>query len=246
MVFEEADLVIKNCMILPMSNLGIVEKGLITVKEGAISYVGEVADAPKIKAENVLEARGKLAMPGLINCHTHLAMTLFRGLAEDITLEKWLNDVIWPLEAKLKPKDVYAGTLLGCLEMVKGGVTCFADMYFFEAKVAEAVKRVGLRAVLASGIIEADDWARGKKMFREAVNFAKAYEGYAERRITTFLGPHTVFTCSEELLAKVREKASQLGIGIHIHIAESKDMAEKLRRKTGISEVGFLENLGLE
>jgi 5-methylthioadenosine/S-adenosylhomocysteine deaminase len=144
MAFEEADIVLKNCMILPMNNLKVVKKGLIAVKDGKISYVGDIIDAPKIKAENTLEGHGKLAMPGLINCHTHLAMTLFRGLAEDKTLEKWLSDTIWPLEAKLTSKDVYAGALLGCLEMVKNGVTCFADMYFFEHKVAEAVEKAGL------------------------------------------------------------------------------------------------------
>jgi len=244
MVFEEADLVIRNCMILPMSKSGIVEKGLIAVRDGVISYVGDAADAPKIKAENMLEGHGKLAMPGLVNCHTHLAMTLFRGLAEDITLEKWLNEAIWPLETKLKPQDVYAGSLLGCLEMVKNGVTCFADMYFFESKVAEAVERAGLRAALASGIIEADDWERGEKMLKEAIKFAEEYQGYADGRITTSLGPHTVFTCSEELLTKIREKASQTDIGINIHIAESKEMAEKVRAKSGFSEIGLLERLG--
>ncbi|MDH5448509.1 MAG: amidohydrolase [Candidatus Bathyarchaeota archaeon] len=244
MVFEEADIVIRNCMILPMNNLKAVTKGLIAVKDGAISYMGETNDAPKIKAENILEGRGKLAMPGLINCHTHLAMTLFRGLAEDATLEKWLSESIWPLEAKLTSKDVYAGALLGCLEMVKNGVTCFADMYFFEHKVAEAVEKAGLRAVLSSGIIEANDRKRGEKLFREAVEFAEKYKGYADGRVTTFLGPHTAFTCSAELLARVREKASQMGLGVHIHVAESKEMAEKVMKKCGFSEVGFLEKLG--
>lgn len=244
MVFEEADLIVKNCTVLSMSNLGVIKKGLVAVKDGVISYVGSANHAPKIKAEKVLESSGQLAMPGLVNCHTHLAMTLFRGLAEDITLEKWLNEVIWPLEAKLKPRDVYVGALLGCVEMIKNGITCFADMYFFEPKVAEAVERAGLRAALASGIIEANDRERGEKMFREAVEFAEEYQGYADRRITTFLGPHTVFTCSKELLAKIREKASQLGIGIHIHIAESKEMTEKIKKKFGFSEIGLLEKSG--
>ena len=244
MGFEEADITIKNCMILPINNLKVVKKGLIAVKDRNISYVGDAANAPKIKSENTLEGNGKLAIPGLINCHTHLAMTLFRGLAEDITLEKWLSDTIWPLEAKLTSKDVYAGSLLGCLEMVKNGVTCFSDMYFFEHKVAEAVEMAGLRAVLASGIIEAGDLERGEKMLREAVDFAEEYNGYADGRVTTLLGPHTAFTCSEELLAKVREKASQADLGIHIHVAESKEMAEKVREEFGFSEVGLLENLG--
>lgn len=243
MVFE-ADLAIWNCMILPMDRLEVIKEGVIAVKDGVISYVGKVAEAPKIDAEKVFEGRGKVAMPGLINCHTHVAMPLFRGLAEDVALEKWLSEFIWPLEAKLRPQDVYAGALLGCLEMIKNGVTCFADMYFFESKVAEAVEKAGLRAVLSSGILEAGDLERGEKMFQEAVEFAEAYQGYADGRITTCLGPHAVFTCSKELLAKVREKASQIGVGIHVHVAESKEMAEKIRKESGFSEVGLLEKLG--
>jgi 5-methylthioadenosine/S-adenosylhomocysteine deaminase len=244
MVFKEADIVIRRCMILSMSNNGVIDEGLIAVKDGTISFVGDMADAPKFEAEKVLEGSGKLVMPGLINCHTHLGMTLFRGLAEDATLEKWLEEAIWPLEAKLRPQDVYAGALLGCLEMIKNGITCFADMYFFESKVAEAVEKAGLRAALASGIIEAGSPETGEKMLREAVQFAKEYQGYADGRITTLLGPHTVFTCSQELLTEVREKASQMGIGIHIHIAESEKMAEKIMKESGFSEIGLLEESG--
>ena len=146
---EKVDLVIKNCMILPMTDLGAIENGLIAARDGAITYVGRAAGAPRIKAEETIEGHGKIAMPGLINCHTHATMTLFRGLAEDTALDKWLKEVIWPLEAKLTPGDVYLGVLLGCLEMMKNGVTCFADMYFFEPQVAKAVEKAGLRAVLA-------------------------------------------------------------------------------------------------
>ncbi len=241
---SEADLVIRNCMILPMNSLTVIKRGLIAAKDGAISYVGDIADAPGMKAQKVLDGHRKLALPGLVNCHTHLAMTLFRGLAEDMRLDKWLGDVIWPLEAKLKPGDVYAGALLGCLEMVKNGITCFADMYFSEPEVAEAVDKAGLRAVLASGVIEAGDKERGKEMFKQAVGFAERYQGYANGRVTTFLGPHTVFTCDEELLGKVREKASQMGVGIHIHVAESEEMAQKARKEFGFSEVELLEKLG--
>ncbi|UCE96946.1 MAG: amidohydrolase [Candidatus Bathyarchaeota archaeon] len=243
MNFDQVDLIIRDCTILPLANMEIINDGLIAIKDGKISYVGKVVNAPEMTAENVLESQGKLAMPGLINCHTHLAMTLFRGLAEDITLERWLNETIWPLEAKLKPQDVYIGALLGCLEMIKNGITCFADMYFFEPEVAEAVKKAGLRAVLASAIIEAGDFEKGRKMLKEAVGFAKRYQGYADGRITALLGPHTAFTCSEELLARVREEASKTDLGIHIHIAESKEMAMNIRKERQLSEVEFLEKI---
>ena len=102
-----------------------------------------------MRADVAVEAKGKVAMPGLINCHTHVPMTLFRGMAEDQPLDTWLKKTIWPLEAKLTSNDVYNGALLGCLEMIKSGTTCFGDLYFHEDAVAQAVKDIGLRTVLA-------------------------------------------------------------------------------------------------
>jgi 5-methylthioadenosine/S-adenosylhomocysteine deaminase len=141
----------------------VVEKGLIAIKNEVITYVGRETDAPSIRAEKTIAGHGKVAAPGLVNCHTHLPMTIFRGIAEDQELSKWLRETIWPLEAKLKSGDVYDGALLGCLEMIKSGTTCFADMYFHGDMVAKAVERSGLRCVLAPGIIEAGDAEKGEK-----------------------------------------------------------------------------------
>ncbi len=185
-----------------------------------------------------------MAAPGLVNCHTHLPMTIFRGVAEDQELGKWLSDTIWPLEAKLKPGDVYDGALLGCLEMIKSGTTCFADMYFHEDMVAKAVERAGLRAVLAPGIIEAGDSERGEKLLKEGVGFARKFHGFADGRVRVRLGPHTVYTCSPNLLMKARDRASELNIGIHIHLAESKERVKSMKEKYGFTEVELLESLG--
>ena len=223
---------------------GIVGNGLIAVEDSAITYVGRETVAPSIRAEETIDGRGKVAVPGLVNCHTHVPMTLFRGVAEDQELSSWLSETIWPLEAKLKPRDVYYGALLGCLEMIKSGTTCFADMYFHEDMVAKAVERAGLRAVLAPGIIEAGDFERGEKMFRDGVEFARKFDGFADGRVGVCLGPHAVYTCSPDLLVKVREGASELGIGIHIHLAESREMVKLVREKYGLSEVELLESLG--
>ena len=243
MVREETDLVIKNCRILPMVNSRIIDKGLISIKGENISYVGSISDAPVLKAETVIEGDGKLAMPGLVNCHTHLAMTLFRGLAEDAEVDEWLRNIIWPLEAKLKPRDVYAGSLLGCLEMIRNGITCFADMYFFESKTAEAVEEVGLRAVLASGIIQETDSPKKMATYSEAVAFARRFQGQADGRITTSLGPHSVSTCSEELLKKIREKASEHAFRIQIHLSESRGSAGRTERTQRLSQTELLEEL---
>ncbi len=223
---------------------GVVEKGLIAIKNDVITYVGRETDAPSISAEETIDGHGKVAMPGLVNCHTHLPMTIFRGVAEDQELGRWLSETIWPLEAKLKPRDVYDGALLGCLEMIKSGTTCFADMYFHEDVAAKAVEKAGLRAVLSPGIIEAGDIERGEKLLKESVEFTRKFHGFADGRVRVRLGPHAVYTCSPNLLMKIRDRASELNIGIHIHLAESKEMVKSMKEKYGFTEVEFLESLG--
>jgi len=223
----------------------IIERGFITIKNGQITNLGKKSKASlAVKAEETINGEGKVALPGLVNCHTHAAMTLFRGVAEDQTLDHWLRETIWPLEAKLKPSDVYNGALLGCLEMIQSGTTCFVDMYFHEAMIAEAVEKVGLRAVLAAGIIEAGDAVRGERMLRDAVGFVKKYNGFADGRVKAQLGPHALYSCSPNLLMRVREAALKLGVGVHVHLAESKESAVSLRTKYGFSEVGLLERIG--
>jgi len=240
----EADTLVQNCTILPVTDKRIIKDGVIAIKDSKIAYVGEKATAPKIAAEKIIDAQGKVAMPGLINCHTHLAMTLFRGVAEDQPLNTWLTEKIWPLEAKLQPKDVHNGALLGCLEMIKTGTTTFADMYYHEDQVAKAVEKAGLRAVLTQGTIEMGDPKIGEKTLKNSINFATKYNGYADGRITTRLGPHAVYTCSPELLTKVRDATSKLNLGIHIHLAESKEMTEQTRQKYSFTEVELLEKIG--
>ena len=244
MVFVKADLLISECIVLPMSDGdGVIEDGAIAIKNGEIVFVGKRESAVGISAEKRITAKGKVALPGLINCHTHVAMTLFRGLAEDKPLDVWLREAIWPLEAKLTRDDVYVGALLGCLEMLKSGTTCFADMYFYEDMVARAVSESGLRAVLAEGIIEAGSKAQGKRMLHASVSFAKSFNGYADGRVKIMLGPHAAYSCSPELLVKIRDKAKELNVGVHIHLAESAELFKELEGKYGCSEVEFLDRL---
>ena len=243
MKHQTCDLLIRGCGVLPMNERGFVKDGAIAVKDGKIVYVGKGTAAADIRAETKIDARRKIAMPGLVNCHTHVPMTLFRGTAEDQPLDTWLKKTIWPLEAKLKPEDVYAGALLGCLEMMKSGTTCFADMYFHEDMVAKAVEKSGLRGVLAEGIIEAGNKALGEKMLNESINFAEKFRGYANGRVTTFLGPHAAYSCSPELLTKINNKSLELNVGVHIHLAESKEMFREFEKRYGSSEVEFLDKI---
>ncbi len=221
-----------------------IQDGVIAVKDNKIVFVGKRSSAGNIHAEKKIDARGKVALPGLVNCHTHVAMTLFRGIAEDKPLNVWLRRHIWPLEAKLKKEDAYAGALLGCLEMLKNGITCFADMYFCEDMVAKAVSESGLRAVLAEGIIEAGNKTKGEQMLSKSIEFAKKFYGNTNGRIYVMLAPHAAYSCSPELLQKIRENASKLEIGVHIHLAESAEMFKELEANYGCSEVEFLDKIG--
>ncbi|MGQ9640672.1 MAG: amidohydrolase [Candidatus Bathycorpusculaceae bacterium] len=242
---EKADILIKDCMILPMNRESLIEDGLIAIKNGKITFIGKRETAPVIHANIELEAKKKAAIPGLVNCHTHVPMTIFRGIAEDKPLEKWLKENIWPLEEKLKPQDIYVGALLGCLEMIKSGTTCLADMYFHEEMVAKAVEESGLRAVLAEGIIETGNKAKGEKMLKQSLNFATKFNGSANGKIRTMLGPHAAYSCSKELLTQISEKASEIDVGVHLHLAESKGLFRDFEGIYGCSEVEFLRRIGL-
>jgi 5-methylthioadenosine/S-adenosylhomocysteine deaminase len=241
---EKADILIHECTILPMNDKGFIKDGTLAIKDGKITFVGKSESAAGIEAEIQIDAKDKAALPGLINCHTHVPMTLFRGIAEDQPLDIWLKETIWPSEARLNPDDVYFGALLGNLEMIKSGTTCFADMYFHEEAVARAVEESGLRGVLAEGIIEAQNKMQGEKMFEKSVDFAKKFRIYADDRVRSMLGPHSAYSCSPELLTRISEKASELNVGIHLHLAESKAMFKEFEEKYGFSEVEFLDKIG--
>jgi 5-methylthioadenosine/S-adenosylhomocysteine deaminase len=240
-----ADIVIRDCTIVTMSKMGVIRQGLISVKVGTIKYGGRKIEAPMFEADEFIDGNGKIAMPGLINCHTHAPMSLFRGIAEDVELSEWLKEKIWPLEAKLRSDDVYYGALLSCVEMIKSGVTCFSDMYFYEDMVAKAAAEAGLRCILSSGIINAGHKMLGRILLREAVKVAKKYHGSLGGRITVMLGPHAVYSCSPSLLKKVGEEAEKLGVGVHIHLAESKSNYDNIKETYGKSEVEILCEAGL-
>ena len=221
-----------------------IKDGIIAIKNGKITFVGKGRKKDNFKAEREIDAKFKVALPGLINCHTHVAMTIFRGIAEDKELNSWLKETIWPLEAKLKPEDVYHGTLLGCLEMIKTGTTCFVDMYFYEDAVAKAVEELGLRAVLAPGILSTGLSTSGQQMLESAIEIYRKFHGTASGRLNVWFGPHAVYSCDRQTLISVMEAAKKLNTGLHIHLAESAEMAEKIRLELGISEVGLLHEIG--
>lgn len=239
----EHDLVIRGCMILTMDrNLTTIARGSIGITNRRIREV--VPDPNGLRGDTILDAQSKLAMPGLVNTHTHLAMTLFRGLAEDVPLKSWLEETIWPTEKKLSSGDVYYGALLGCAELISSGCTCFNDQYFFMEQVAEAAKLSGIRGVLAEGMIESSS-ADPDALLEKGISFAKRYNGYADGRVRASLGPHSEYSCSPEFLAKVAKAAEENGVGVHMHLAESKEFSAEVRKKHGLTPVRLMDKVGI-
>ncbi|KKH47822.1 amidohydrolase family protein [Methanosarcina sp. 1.H.A.2.2] len=238
-----ADIIIKNAYVLTMDpDAGDLKNGTVVIEDGKITEIGEKT---KESADTVIDAKGSVVMPGLVNTHTHAAMTLFRGYADDLQLAEWLEKHIWPAEAQLKAEDVYKGSLLACLEMIKSGTTSFADMYFFMDETAKAVEASGLRASLSHGLIELWNKEKGEADLKEGKRFVQAWQGAADGRIKTMYGPHAPNTCSDEFLAKVKEEASRDGAGIHIHVLETEAELNAMKEKYGKCSVHLLEDLGV-
>jgi 5-methylthioadenosine/S-adenosylhomocysteine deaminase len=189
----------------------------------------------------VLEGQRMLAMPGLINTHAHVPMVLFRGLAEDVPIERWFNDFIWPLESNLTEADVYWGALLGLIEMIEGGVTTVADHYFFMDQVARAVDEAGTRAHLGQAVFS----SRGYQALAETAAFAERWKGGAGGRITTCMAPHAPYTCDDGFLRASVGHATRLGIGIHIHAAEDMNQTNASVEKRGLTPIQVLKDTGV-
>lgn len=235
------DMLVKNGYVITMNeSRENIEGGDVGIEENRIAAVGKNLGE---EADTVIDARGKAVLPGLINAHTHLSMVLFRGMADDLNLQSWLQEKIWPMEENLESHHVYDGALLGCLEMIKSGTTCFADHYFFMDKVAQAVEESGLRATLAYGIIEQDDPEKREEELEIGENLVKNYEGAAAGRIETMFGPHSTYTCSPECLKKVRKLADKYGVGIHIHLSENREEIETVTEMRGERPPKLLDSI---
>ncbi|OYT68072.1 MAG: N-ethylammeline chlorohydrolase [Candidatus Wolframiiraptor sp. EX4484-121] len=234
------ELAIRNGIILTMDNrMRVFRPGSIGIDDGVIEYVGP----EDVRGETEIDASRCVVIPGLVNCHTHAAMTLFRNAVEDQPLEKWLKEYVWPVEERLKPEHVRVGTRAACAEMALAGITCFNDQYFYMDQVAEAAVEVGIRGVLCEGMIEGFDEEKGRKALKRGVSFAEKYNGW-RGMIWTRLGPHAEYSCSLEFLRNVREEADRLGVGIHIHLAETKAPVEEFVEKHGRSPVKVLDEMG--
>ncbi len=211
----------------------------VYVEENRISELGK-----KREADTVIEGKGKIALPGLVNLHTHSPMVLFRGIGDDLPLQTWLEKRIWPLEAKLTLDDVYWGAKLACLEMIKSGTTTFLDMYFHMDQVARAVKEMGLRAFLAEGIIDLGIPSRAADQFKAVDESNRKIEALRTPRITPVLGPHAIYTVSEESLMKSREIAEKRGYLLHTHLSETQREVDDCLTLHGLRPAQYLDKIG--
>ncbi len=235
-------ILIKNAFILNSDNSESKKQSLL-IKNDIIAEISDEIDESNV--DKIIDAKGKILLPGLINTHTHLSMTLFRGLADDLSLDSWLNDHIWPMEANLNGDYCYIGALLGAVELIKSGTTTFSDMYFYMEDVARAIDDAGIRAVLSYGMIDFGDEERRKNEINENLSLFKNCNGMADGRIKVFLGPHSPYTASEELLVQVRQLADEYNMGIHIHVSETeKEINDSLDEK-GLRPFEYLDKIGL-
>lgn len=237
------DLLLVGCDVLIHADgaYRVVPRRDIAIKNDRIAEVLPTTHIAPERASVVIQAEGMLAIPGLINTHTHAAMVLFRGLAEDVPIESWFNDYIWPLESNEEPEDIYWGTLLAIAEMIQSGVTTFADHYFFCDEIAQAVQETGVRAHIGWAVFGHEGLAK----LDRTVEFARRWQGGAGGRITTWMAPHSPYLCDADFLRETAKRAKDLGTGIHIHCSETREQVAYSLAQHGLTPPALLDRAGV-
>ncbi|MFC5467727.1 amidohydrolase [Cohnella suwonensis] len=222
-------------------------QGWMAVEDERIAALGE-GEAPeeeKSLASAKLDGKGYLFMPGLVNTHGHAAMSLLRGLADDLALQDWLQNHMWPTEARYTGDDVYWGSALAAAEMIKSGTTTFVDMYDHMHRVAEVVERSGMRASLTRGVIGLCPEDVQKAKLADAIQFAKDWHGAANGRVSVMISPHAPYTCPPDYILKFVEAAHDLDLPMHTHMSETIAEVEQNVRDYGYRPVEHLDRLGM-
>lgn len=238
------DLLITGCTVLVHDDeerIGFAEDAAIVVRDGMIVAVTSAAGTGGLSATERIDARGQVAMPGFVNCHTHTPMVALRGLAEDLPTEEWFNDVVWPVESNLIAEHVALGARLACAEMIRGGVTCFADHYFAMDAVADVVSESGMRALLGEAYFS----SQGPGGRERSLDFALRRRGTADGRITTALAPHAPYTVNDADLAATADLARAHGLPVHLHAAENRDQTDASLTRHGRTPVEVLARTGI-
>jgi len=242
------DILIRNITVLPMTEDGGSLEHYDVAIEGQHIAAVTPTGALDAEARRVIEGSGQVLMPGLINAHTHMGQTIFRGTAEAMLLQEWL-DRDAPILARMTPEDIYWSSMLACCEMLHAGITTFCDMFFREEHVAEAAVDAGIRAQVASGIVQqfsGEDLGRGsaEEQIAASVACADRWHGAADGRITARLGPHAVYSLSPSTLRDTLVEAKEKGYGIHTHLSETVPELEWCQERYGVSPPRYFEELG--
>lgn len=243
------DMVIHNGIIITVNTqFDIIENGLICITEGKLQRIEATDPAgPLPEAKKTIDASGGIIMPGLVNAHTHLPMTLFRGLADDLPLLEWLNAHIFPTENQhIHPESVRLGTLLGCAEMILSGTTTCCDGYFYENEVASAIYESGLRAVLGQGVIDfpAPGVPDPSGNIKQAEAFIDRWQK-ASPLISPSIFCHSPYTCSTETLQTAKAAATSHGLLFQVHAAETKSEWDQIQSEQKRSPVRYLDHIGV-
>lgn len=244
---QKVDYIVNADYVLTMDKqLALIEHGAVAVKGSKILDVGSQNDiSANYTSESIINGDGKVILPGLINTHTHAAMVYFRGIADDLPLNEWLNDHIWPAENRwFSPEFISDAIELACLEMLKAGVTTYNDMYFYEDAAAESTKRLGMRAVLGVGILNfPTKFARSNDEYiLKAESFIKDWKG--DELVTPCIAPHALYTCDTDSLKKASRIADQYDIPIHIHLSETRWEVNEIKNTHKMLPVEYLDGLG--
>jgi 5-methylthioadenosine/S-adenosylhomocysteine deaminase len=218
----------------------VITEGDLAIAGAEIVGVG--AAPPGFVPDRVMDGRNRIVLPGLVNTHTHLSMTLMRNYADDLAFWPWLLERVKPLEDHLVPEDVRIGARLGIAEMIRGGTTCFHDMYFHLDEVADEVANAGLRGRLCGALF--DNSGQGEALLGAAVGLHERWHGKAEGRVTVGLGPHSPYLCSPGYLREILSEAERLQCGLHVHVAETDREVAESREKHGVTPVQLLADLG--
>lgn len=210
----------------------------ILIKDGLFADLNAAADAA---ADSIYDASGEAIVPSFFNTHTHAAMTLLRGYADDMELFTWLNDHIWPFEAKMTAQDIYNGSRLAVLEMIRSGTTFFCDMYWMMEETAKAVEEMGIRAALGVTLMD----RLGEEKIAADLRFLESWKSPCANRVELAIAPHAVYTAGPELLERCAQAARSNGQRLTIHLSETRQEVEDCIRARGMSPVRWLDKLGV-
>ena len=234
-------ILIKNISYLDIEKEKIIDHADIFIEGSIIKKIGENL---KVDADEVIHGENKLLTPGFVNAHTHLGMSYFRNYADDLALMDWLENEIWPIEAKLNAEDIYWSSMLSIIENIKSGVTSFCDMYYEMDRVGDAAIESGIRGVLTRGMTDVD--GKGEEKLEEFDQLYKNYQNKCGGRIKVVPAPHAIYTCSTEFLREIAKRSVERHDHlIHIHLSETLTEVENSKKEYGMTPIEYVNTLGL-